>query len=164
MISLARIILYFLIGIFAAHITFYYPNLPEIIASHFNAAGEANDFMSKQNFVIFEAIILFLIIFEFTLLPLFLRKMPDSLINIPNKKYWLSAERRETTFLVIKKYFEWFSVALLCMFIAVNQLVFQANLTRQNLSGTITLLILGAFLLFTIIWSAKFVRQFTKKN
>lgn len=158
--SLARIILYFLIGVFLAHIAFYYLNLPDTIALHFNAAGVPNGFMSKQNFFIFEGVMLLVIVFEFLLLPMFLRKMPDSLINIPNKKYWLAAGRRETAFLVIKKYFEWLSVALLCMFIAVNQIVFRANLTGQNLPGIIVWLILGLFILFTIAWSIKFVRQF----
>ncbi len=162
--SLARIILYFLIGIFAAHVTFYYPNLPDTIASHFNAAGAPNGFMSKQNFIVFETVILLIIIFEFMMLPIFLRKMPESIINIPNKRYWLAAERRETAFLIIKKYFEWFSVALLCMFIAVNQIVFQANLTGQNLPGMIMWLILSAFILFTIVWSIRFVRQFKIKG
>lgn len=162
--SLARAILCLLIGIFLAHIVYYYPNLPEIVASHFNGLGEPNGWMSKQNFVIFECVILLLIIFEFALLPILIKKMPNSLINLPNKDYWLAAERRETTFFTMRKYFEWLSIALLSLFIAVNQLVFQANLTRQNLSGTAMWLILGAFFAFTIIWSIKFIRQFRVGN
>lgn len=162
--SLARAILYLLIGVFLAHIVFYYPNLPENIASHFNGLGEPNGFMSKQNFVVFEGVILLIIIFEFTLLPPIIKKMPNSWINLPNKDYWLSAERREATFGTIRSYFEWFSVALLSLFIAVNHLVFQANLTRQNLSGTAMWLILGAFLAFTIGWLIKFIRQFRMRN
>lgn len=160
--SLARAILYILIGIFLAHIVFYYPNLPENVASHFNGLGEPNGWMSKQNFVIFEGVILLIIIFEFTLLPALIKKMPNSLINLPNKDYWLAAERRETTFFTMGKYFEWLSIALLSLFIAINQLVFQANLTRQNLPGTAMWLILGAFVAFTIIWSIKFVIRFRK--
>lgn len=162
--SLARAILYLLIGVFVAHIVFYYPNLPENVASHFNGLGEPDGFMSKQNFVIFEGVILLIIIFEFTLLPLFIKKMPNSWINLPNKDYWLAPERRDATFGVIGNYFEWFSIALLSLFIAVNHLVFQANLTNQKLSGTAMWLILGAFLTFTIIWLIKFIRRFRTQN
>ena len=162
--SLARAILYLLIGVFVAHIVFYYPNLPENVASHFNSFGEHDGFMSKPNFVIFEGVILLIIIIEFTLLPLFIKKMPNSLINLPNKAYWLAPERRDATFGIFGNYFEWFSIALLSLFIAVNHLVFQANLTKQNLSGTSMWLILGAFLVFTIVWLIKFIRQFRLRS
>ena len=162
--SLARAILYLLIGVFVAHIVFYYPNLPEIVASHFNGLGEPDGFMSKQNFLIFEGVILLIIIFEFTLLPFIIKKMPNSLINLPNKDYWLASERREATFSIFGNYFEWFSIALLSLFIAVNHLVFQANLTKQNLSRTTMWLVLGAFLAFTIVWLIKFIRRFRTQN
>lgn len=161
--KLSRLTLYLLIGFFAAQTAWYYPNLPEKIATHFNAFGEADGWMLKQNFLILEAIVLLFILAEFTLLPLLIQKMPDSLINMPNKQFWLAQERRGETFAVIRTYFEWFSVALLTLFIGINQLIFRANLTRENLSPESWLMI-GAFLIFVILWSIKFVRQFKINN
>lgn len=155
----SRIVLYFLIGFFIAQTTWYYPNLPEKIASHFNAFGEPDGWMSKSNFLIFEAIVLLFIIAEFTLLPRLIEKSPNSMLNLPNKDYWLADERREQTFSVIRTYFEWFAVALFALFIGINQLVYRANLTSENLSSQ-SWLIIGAFLVFTILWMIKFVRQF----
>lgn len=160
---LSRIILYFLIGVFAAQIVYYYPNLPETMATHFNGFGEPDGWMSKQGFVLFEGVILLLIIFEFTLLPLLIEKMPDSLINMPNKDFWLAEERRASTFLILRRYFEWFSVALLTLFIAVNQLVFRANITRTNLPSTEMWLILILFIAFVAGWLALFLKQFKIK-
>ncbi len=162
--SLVRTILYLLIGVFLAQIVYYYPNLPETVASHFNGLGEPDGWMSRQNCVIFEGVLLLIIIFEFTLLPLVIEKMPNSLLNLPNKNYWLSAERREATFGTIRNNFEWFSVALLSLFTAVNQLVFRANINRENLLSTEMWLIIGAFLAFTIIWLIKFIRRFRTQN
>lgn len=162
--SLARTILYLLIGVFLAQIVYYYPNLPENVASHFNDLGEPNGWMARQNFVIFEGVLLLIIIFEFTLLPFFIEKMPTSLVNLPNKNYWLAAERREATFRTIKSYFEWFSVALLSLFIAVNQLVFRANINHENLLSAEIWLIIGVFFTFTIIWLIKFIRQFRLRS
>lgn len=160
--SLTRAILCLLIGVFLAQIVYYYPNLPETVASHYNGFGAPDGWMKRENFVIFEIVILAVIIFEFTFLPLLLKKMPQSLLNLPNKDYWLAAERRGATFDAIKHYFEWFGIALLCLFIAVNQLVFRANIDHENLPSTKMWLILGAFLIFTIVRTIKFIRRFKK--
>jgi uncharacterized membrane protein len=156
---LSKITLFFLIGVFVAQCIYYYPNLPEIMASHFDGAGVPNGWMSKQSFYILEGFILGLIILEFTFLPWVIGKMPNRLINMPNKDYWFAEERRAGTIDVIRHFFEWFSAALLALFTAVNQLVFRANLNNENLSSGVWL-ILGAFLLFVVVWLIKFVRRF----
>lgn len=162
--NLAKAVLFLLIGIFIAQIAYYYPNLPEIVATHFDGSGQANGFMTKQNFVIFEVAFLLLIIGEFALLPYLIEKLPNSLLNLPNKAYWLAEERRTETFAKIRNYFQWFSIILLTLFIAVNQMVFRANLTRENLPSSVMWLIIGVFLVFVIVWLLKFVSQFRIKN
>ena len=124
---LPQIIIILLIVGFISQFLYYYPNLPEIIASHFNGTGEADSWMSKQGFIIFDAIILLIVILHFTLLPSFLKKLPDSLINLPNKEYWLATKRRAETFSTLKTFFEWFAIVLLGLFIAVNQQIGRAH-------------------------------------
>ena len=157
---LSRIIILLLIGLFVAQIFYYYPNLPEIMASHFNGYGEPDGWLSKQSFVALEGVILSVIVFEFTMLPLLIEKMPDSLLNLPNKDFWLAAERRAETFSTIRQNFEWFGIMLLTLFVAVNQLVFRANINRENLPTTEMWLIIGAFLIFVIVWLINFMRRF----
>lgn len=161
---IARIIIYFLIGVLLAQCVYYYPSLPEKMASHFDAAGNADGWMSKSSFFIFEAVILLLIMAEFTLVPYIIKMSPRSMINLPNKDFWLAAERREETFAIIKTYFEWFSILLLMLFIAVNQIVFQANIAKQNLSPTAIWLVLGVFFALVIYWLVKFIGRFRMKN
>jgi uncharacterized membrane protein len=148
---------------FVGQILYYYPNLPDRMASHFNGAGEPDGWTSKQNFLIFEAVILLLIIAEFSLLPLLIEKMPASLINLPNKTHWLSETNRNATFAVIRHYFEWFSVGLLALFIAVNEMVFRANLNKQPLSNSIWIVLI-VFLLLVGIWLVKFILRFRVKK
>jgi len=155
-------ILLILGGIFVAQMSFYYLNLPATVASHFDGAGNPNGWMSKSTFVIFEAVLLLLVISEFTLLPRLIEKMPDSLLNIPNKSYWLSEDRRAETFAIIRNYFEWFSVMLLVVFLAINQLVFRANIIRENLSDKEAWLIIAVFLIFVVVWLISLVRKFRK--
>jgi uncharacterized membrane protein len=162
--NLAKAVLFLLSGIFIGQIWYYYPNLPDVVASHFDSAGKADGFMTKQNFVIFEIAFLILIVGEALLLPRLIEKIPDSLLNLPNKSYWLAAERRSETFRNIRNYFEWFSVLLLAFFITINQSVFRANIARENLSPIIIWIILSVFLALVIIWLIKFVRQFRIKS
>ncbi len=159
---LPRIILLILVGIFVAQMSYYYVNLPEMVASHFDGGGNPNGWMSKSTFVIFELFLLIFVVGQFMLVPRMIAKMPDSLISLPNKTYWLAAERRAETFFVIRNYFEWFSVALLILFIAINQLVFRANLGHENLSSKETWVIIALFLVFVFVWLISLVRKFRK--
>lgn len=159
----ATAIFIFIIGIIIAQTAYYFPILPETVASHFNASGVADRWMPKEGFLIFEAVILLVVIVNFSLLPLLLEKMPDSLINLPNKQYWLAPERRAETFVKMRVFFRWFSVGLLSLILLINQQVYKANLTRQDLSPLILWLIIGSFVVFTIVWMIKFLGQFKIK-
>jgi len=157
------VIFIFIIGVIIAQTAFYFPILPEMVASHFNAAGIADRWMPKEGFLIFEAVILLFVIAHYTILPLIIEKMPDAIINLPNKKYWLEPERRSETFAKIRMFLQWFSVGLLTLILLVNQQVFKANLMRQNLSPLIIWTIIGSFVIFAIIWMIIFVRKFKIK-
>lgn len=156
-------IVFFLIAVFVSQCVFYYPVLPAEMASHFGISGEPDGFMLKKDFFVFEAIVLALIVLQFAFLPFLAEKMPNHLINMPNKEFWFSAERRGETVRTIGNYFEWFSAALLALFIGINQLAFRANLNGENLSPE-SWLILGAFLTFVIVWLIKFHRRFKMEN
>jgi uncharacterized membrane protein len=159
----SRMILFFLIAVFVSQCVFYYPNLPAEMASHFGANGEPDGWMSKESYFVLLAVVLGLIVLEFTFLPFLIEKMPLSLINMPNKEYWFSGEKRGETIEIFRHFFEWFSAALLGLFIGINQLVIRANLTSESLSSN-SWLILGAFLLFVVVWLIKFVRRFRIEN
>ncbi len=158
--SFTRTVIIFLAVGIISQFLFYYPNLPEVIASHFDAEGTANGWSSKQSFAMLEGIILLMIILNFTLLPQLISRMPDFLINLPNQAYWLGSERRVDTFRTIGTFFDWFTIALLTLFIAINQLVFRANLTKQNISAVDIWIILWTFFVFAIVWLLFFLKRF----
>ena len=56
--KLSKILLVILSVIFIGQLVYFYPQLPATIASHFNASGQANDWMSKSSFYAFEIILL----------------------------------------------------------------------------------------------------------
>lgn len=159
--SLSKVILILLVAGFIGHIFYYYPNLPEQMATHFNAKGEADSWMSKSGFVLFESALLFLIVAKFTFLPFLMAKLPNSLVNLPNKDYWLSEEKKAETFSIISQYFDWFSIGLLSLFIVINDLVFRANINKQNLSDFIWIPLV-VFLIFVGIWTIRLILRFKK--
>jgi len=137
--------------VFAAHLLWIYPALPEMVASHFDGQGNPNGWMSKQTFLIFEAVLLIFVVGEFLLVPWFVRRLPNSLINLPNKDYWLSDERRNETFSIFRTYFEVFGSVILILFIVVNHFVYLANIARTNLSSAIWWVII-AVVVFVLAW------------
>ena len=72
----------------------YFPQLPERVATHFGIDGQPNDWMSRTAATLLLAAVQLGV-------PLFLvgvtslaRRMPNSMINIPHKDYWLHPDRR----------------------------------------------------------------------
>lgn len=152
----ANVILYFLIGVLVAQSGFYYTSLPEAMASHFNANGAANNWLPKDLFFICG----FLLIAFLVILPHSFEKMPDSLIKLPNKDFWLAPERRTAAMEIVKYYFEWLNVWIFLLFIAVNQLIFKANIEPKNIAPLDLRLISGIFLAALFVWFIAFTRKF----
>jgi uncharacterized membrane protein len=74
---------------------YFYPELPERIASHFDSQGKADGWSSKTGFYV---LWYFLIVFMNVWVPLsciLLRKVPSSMLSIPHKEYWLATEERK---------------------------------------------------------------------
>ena len=159
MLNKTRNILIFLTIIYLAQLAYFYPQLPEQVASHFNYLGEPDGWMSKGSFTVFQVFLLVFILGMTSLTPVLFRVLPDAFINIPNKSYWLAPERREEA---LRKFAETGSnlrAALLLLFIGINHFAFQANINGENLSNGVWL-ILGVFLLYTFYWTIELRKTF----
>ena len=142
---------------------YYYPQLPEVIASHFNFEGSANGWQSKRALFGIYSGVLILLVSIFSGLQLFLDRIPDSLINLPRKEYWLAPERRAETFSFINAQMLVYGNATLGFIFVVFQLAIQANLTPQKqLPPTTMLPLLGAYILLFLVWTVRFIRKFKK--
>lgn len=159
---LSRILIILLLGVLFAQTIFYYSALPEIMASHFDGSGNPDGWMTKRFFFVFEAGLLLLLLAIFSALPALFGRTPDRWINLPNKDYWLSAKRRQETLAAIGRYHDWVSIALIFLFIAVNQLIFRANIDQSPLPTGPMMLILLLFFGFVIGWIFLFIRRFKK--
>ena len=143
-----------------AHIAWYYPHLPNLMASHFGPSGKADGWMSKQGFALFYLV--FIVIYSglFGCMGSLLRKTPNELFNLPNREYWLAPERREATIKAFSHQFAVFGIAVGAFFIAVMQTIFLTNLGGSSQLSSLFFVYLVGFLLYTGIWTVQMLKQY----
>ena len=139
-----------------------YPQLPERMASHFAADGRPNGWSPKEFFFILMAVVTALTAIPTFLVPLKLRNMPRSRVNLPNKDYWLSPEHEEETYQFFRAYMAWFGCALLFVLLYGSSQAVKANLsgTYQFDSDNMLYVLIG-FALFVGVWLLLLFRHFS---
>jgi len=144
-----------------AQSAYYYTLLPEQVASHFGFSGMPDGWMPRAgNFFVSAGLFIFITGMMLCLAKL-LRVLPSGLINIPNREYWLSDERKERTLENVAELMNIFGIAINLFFIFMNHMVFLANKAKPvRLNDNMVLLALGIFLLFTAGWLWFFYRRF----
>ena len=154
-------IVLFLFGLAIAQSIYFYPLLPDIVGSHFDATSKVNGSSTKLSYFIVYFVSL-AITSSFTLvLPLILKYLPTSTINLPHREYWLSDERREETLNFFNGHMSWFGVATVTLMIAIFHLTFLANLSStKNFNVFMPSVLLGAFFLFMVGWVVVLIRRF----
>ena len=158
-------IVLFLFGIAIAQTIYFYPLLPDVVGSHFDVTGKVNGSSPKLIYFILYFVSL-AITSSFTLvLPLMLRYLPTSMINLPYREYWLSGDRKEETLSFFNVHMSWVGVATMLLLITIFHLTFLANLSPiKNLNLPLPWALFGAFFLFMIWWVVVLLRRFPKPS
>lgn len=121
----------------------YWSQLPPKVATHFNLEGEADSWMSK-------GLATLVMITLQLLLPLFLAgitaltsRLPTSLINLPNREYWLHPSRCKQSLAYVRTVISWLAVAVAIHVMVINHLSFLANRddTKLNTAGVMICMI-----------------------
>jgi uncharacterized membrane protein len=135
--------------------------LPERVATHFGAGGMADGWASNQvNALITTGVhVILFCCFYFTDRLIFL--FPPSLVNLPNKEYWLDPANKPRTIEKIQGLM-WNLGAVMFLFLLVlGLLALQANLAKTvRLNEPVFFAALGALLVYTIGWLVVFYRTF----
>ena len=101
--------------------------LPELVSSHFDAAGAPNGHMPRG---VYLGIMIGLLIVVPTLLVFTTwgsLARPDARINLPNRDYWLAPARRAETIAALRRHVLGFGVLLILMECWAHWLVVRAN-------------------------------------
>jgi uncharacterized membrane protein len=138
----------------------YWPQLPERMAIHFDAKGNPNDWLDKLPATLLSAgLIVFVPVF-FIGISQIAYWLPASLINIPHREYWLASERRNATLNWMTGWMLWFAVLISIFVLAINHLTFTANRDALPLSPFWFWSSLGIFLSTTFVMVAIMIRRF----
>jgi uncharacterized membrane protein len=156
--------LFFVLALVAAwQYAYYSPRLPEVLASHFAPNGAVNGWQSKSAFFSLELFIVVLAAVVGFGVPRIIAALPVSLINLPNKEFWLSAERRDETMAYMRAWSAWFGCALLAFLLFVMELAFRANLqTPVRFDNAAFLPALVGFVVFDTIAVLRLILHFSK--
>jgi uncharacterized membrane protein len=145
-------------------LAYFYPRLPDTVATHFDAAGQADGWSAKAAFVQTNAGIILLLALLFPGISWLVARLPADLINMPNRDYWFAEERRASTLATIQQQMEWLGVATLLLLIAILQGSIVASLTPGGkMSAAATWLPLAGYLIFMLVWTATFIGRFYRK-
>jgi len=145
----------------AAQSTYYYPRLPALVAQHFDAAGRANGWASRDFFFVFSWVMLLGVSAIFMLTPRMLRKLPPPMINLPNRDYWLAPERRDESMRFLEREMQWMGVLTVAFLLLVPHLAIRANLDpAHRFESRPFLILLVAFLVATSWWITRLYRRF----
>ncbi len=157
-------LLFFLLFIAAFQCVFFYPRLPNLVASHFNFSGYSDGWSLKNTLFIIYIVIVFVLSLVFIGIPACLNSIPTSLVNVPNRDYWLASVRRQETINYIKNQILWFGIISMSFLMYTFQLVFEANLLQkprlsQNFIGTLIV-----YLVYSLFWTFRLIVRFSKKT
>jgi uncharacterized membrane protein len=122
---------YCLVAVALIQVAYYYPRMPEVVASHFDGLGAPNDWSSRNFFFgLYLAIVTMLIaVFEF--LPRWSGSRSRFGMKIPNRDYWLAPQRAEQTRGFFRRQMYLMGIAHLMLTIYVIQLAILANFSPQ---------------------------------
>jgi uncharacterized membrane protein len=113
----------------AIQLVHYSSRLPATLAVHFNVSGAADGWSSRTGFIftygaIEAAVAVFSLTFAFLA-----GRLPASAVNIPNRDYWLSPERSESTISFLWGRVLWLEATTLAFLVAVAEIIFRLNLS-----------------------------------
>jgi uncharacterized membrane protein len=151
-----------LVAVAVAQVLYFYPQLPETMATHFDGAGHPNGCSTKVAFFGVMFGMMGLMAAVFLVLPRSFSRMPQSWISLPYRDYWLSEERRAETVRFIEQQSAWFGVVTQLLIIATTQFTIDANLRPCPQLPVHFMWVFWAYMGFTAVWTVHFVGHFVR--
>jgi len=161
--GLPKLIYGLLAGVGLIYFSLVYPQLPDPMASHFNASGGATAWMPKSGFFFLFAFVMVFAGIPVFLVPKQLASRSNDKINLPNKEYWLAPERRAETMQYLGIQMAWFGCALVAFLLCGFYFAVSANLKPDHTFDSTSFYIpLGAFLTFSFSLPIRLLSRFGK--
>ena len=137
--------------------------LPERVATHFGTGGIANGWMMRDHFLWGTAAFSLVLPAAVVGLCYVIRQLPVSMLNLPNREYWIAPERRQATYDFIFSRSLWFASIAVGFVTGIYFMILEANKhTTPQLSEETLLAFTGVFLAAMLVWVWRLIAPFTK--
>lgn len=142
-------------------LSYYYPLLPDRIASHYDLRLEPDRWSDKKVALFLNLGIVIFIALLFQCMNWLIYKLPASSINLPHKDYWLAPERKKQTLDSLASFFVWLGNVTLLLITIVFNLIYQANISPSGLTSNFWFAVVVYFI--TVIYMIyQFYRRFQR--
>jgi uncharacterized membrane protein len=142
---------------------YYYPQMPQRMASHFAADGQVNGWQSRDAFFVLMLLVSSASAVVSFLAPRQIAAKANHRINLPNREYWLAPERRGETMRYISAAMAWFGCGILSVLISGTFRAMQANLSPDHrFNSGAMLAVLAGFLAGLLGLLVGLVRHFQR--
>lgn len=160
---LPKLLFVLLVLLAAVRFSYFYPQLPEVVQSHFDGQGNANGWQTKPVFFAFFVGLTVLAVFVIFGLPALIRALPAEVMNVSNKQYWFGPERREASQQFVSSWFAWFGCAVFLVGCYAFDYAAKSNLRpRDRPDATQFAYVLIMFFVFTVVWIIRVFRRFAR--
>lgn len=157
-----RSLFWLLAALAVAQSVYYYPQMPEVVASHFDGRGAPNAWSGKGGFFgLYLGIVLMLVgVFEW--LPRWSESRPNFGMKLPHREHWLAPGRIGQTRAFFRRQMMLMGVLHVALAIFTVQLVILANFEpRPRLHASIFWALLIYFVLL-LAWLVYFFLHFRR--
>ena len=149
---------------FAAYVWQTAAQLPERVATHFDAAGTPNGWMTRAEHVrftmIFGTLVPAFVVGVFTLI----RALGGRGMNIPNKDYWLAPERQQATVDFVQRHGIWLAGLLVAFIAGIHASILRANAPVPAVLPLADVgWIAGSFGVAILVWAVLLVARFLRR-
>jgi uncharacterized membrane protein len=129
------------------------PSLSEPVATHFDGAGNPNGWMSRRGYALFMAAFgIGLPALIVALVRVVSGRFPNRL-GLPNRSFWLAAERREETLQFLNWHMGWLATLMMFFVTAIHHLIIMADAARPKaLPHAPFFFVMGCFLAGMAVW------------
>ena len=155
-------IFFALVALAIIQVAYYYPQMPDTVASHFDGLGAPNAWSSKEGFFGLYLIILLMLVAIFVFVPGWSEKRPGFGMKIPHPDHWLAPERIESTRQFFRRQMLLMGIVHLSLAIIVIQLAILANFDQQPRLHDSIIWALGFYFVFLVAWLIHFFLHFRK--
>ncbi len=152
-----------LISILAAviQVIVQYPTLPERVATHFGPGGEPDAFSTKESFTLMMLLLVLGMPGFLVLLAKLMPYLPVSMINIPNRDYYLHPDRAARTLVEMETSMVWLAVITEVFMLGLVQLTIQANINGTPLSMPAFVVLMAVFMVAMIVFCVVLLRRYS---